>query len=82
MAQTGQISQRSVGTKNAVSNEGGGGVVVRTPSANSAAYNPGGTGGATVRKSPMAVPTPGGRNVASVRGRTVAGSGKTIGSGQ
>lgn len=83
MSQTNQVSQRSIGTKNQVSDGStGGGVVIKTPAANKAAYNPGGTGGAAGRKSPSAVPTPGGRNVVSVRGRTVAGTNKTIGSGK
>jgi hypothetical protein len=84
MAQTSQISQRSTGTGGSAtaSPSDPGGVVVATPAKNSAARNPAGSGGAAIRKAPLAVPTPGGRNVASVAGRTVVGTNKTIGSGK
>lgn len=78
MAKTNQISQRSTGTA-ASNTPQTGGVVIRTPARNSAAYNPGGTGGAAGRKSPSAVPTPGGRKIVGQKGRTVAGTNKTIG---
>lgn len=70
----GSIGLRPAGT----SSSDGGGVVIKTPARNSAARNPGGTGGTGVTKLATTRNTPGGRNVIGTKGRTISGTNKTI----
>lgn len=75
------ISQRSLGTASAGAENPGNtvdSVVRKTPANNRAAYNPGGVGNSSPVKTTATRPSTPGRNVVGQKGRTVAGTNKTI----